>query len=125
MKSILIALLAGILTAGFSGAEEEKAKCPVSGKDADPAVKSKVSITVGLCCSKCQGKFEGDAKAKKEALEKYIGSKDSPANAKCVYSNKDNDPANTVKVEKEVTFCCDNCKAKFDADPKKYIKKVK
>ena len=120
----LAALFASLLLAGAASADTNK-KCPVSGKDVDAAVTSEVKVTVGFCCSKCQAKFEGDAKAKKEAVEKYAGSKDSPANKKCDTSGKDVAAGNTAEASTTVSFCCTKCKATFDADPKKYISKVK
>jgi YHS domain-containing protein len=47
-----------------------------------------------------------------------------PANAKCPTSGKDVDKAQTSTYTKKVGFCCDKCKAKFDADPAKFTKEV-
>jgi YHS domain-containing protein len=124
MKHLLFTLLAGLLLIGAASADTNK-KCPVSGKDVDAAQTTTVKVTVGFCCAKCQGKFEGDAKMKEDAIQKYAGSKDSPANKKCFVSNKDLGEGNTATAEKTVAFCCPKCKAAFEADPKKYISKVK
>ncbi len=120
-------MIAGLLSAGFALADEaSNKKCPVSGKDVDSAVSSTVSVTVGFCCAKCQGKFESDDKAKAEAVKKYAGSKDTPANKKCVYqASKDAKADNTAAASMTVAFCCEKCKAKFDEDPKKFLPKVK
>ena len=50
-----------------------------------------------------------------------------PVNKKCpVNPSKDVNPSKTTTHEaKEVGFCCGNCKAKFEADPAKYAKKIK
>ena len=120
----LTALLASLLLIGAATAETNK-KCPVDGKDVDAAVTSEVKVTVGLCCSKCQAKFEADPKMQQDAVKKYAGSKDSPANKKCVVANKDVAEGNTSTASMTVGFCCEKCKATFDADPKKYISKVK
>ena len=54
------------------------------------------------------------------------GSKDSPANKKCVYqSSKDAKADNTATASKTVAFCCEKCKGEFEKDPKKYLPKVK
>ncbi|MDB6133856.1 MAG: hypothetical protein JWM59_2099 [Verrucomicrobiales bacterium] len=124
MKHFLYALLAGLLFIGAASADTNK-KCPVSGKDVDPAHTTTVKVTVGFCCSKCQAKFEGDAKLKEDAIQKYAGSKDSPVNTKCPVSGKDIAKENTATAEKTVAFCCPKCKTAFEADPKKYIAKVK
>lgn len=127
MKKLIAALIASLLCAAGAYADDAaNKKCPVSGKDVDAAQTSTVSVTVGFCCAKCQGKFDGDAKAKTDAVKKYAGSKDSPANTKCVMnSNKDVNKDHTATASTTVAFCCDKCKVKFDADPKKYLDKVK
>ncbi len=127
MKKFLAALIAGLLFAGAAQAGDAvNKKCPVSGKDVDAAKTADVSVTVGFCCDKCLGKFEGDAKAKADAVKKYAGSKDTPANPKCLYNtSKASDKAKTATATTTVAFCCDNCKAEFEKDPKKYMAKVK
>ena len=125
MKKLIAALLVSLLSLS-AYADEANKKCPVSGKDVDAAVTSTVSVTVGFCCAKCQGKFDADAKAKGDAIQKYAGSKDSPANKKCVYNaSKDAKAENTASASKTVSFCCEKCKTEFEKDPKKYISKVK
>ena len=120
----LTVLLASILFAGAAAAETNK-KCPVSGKAVDAAITSDVKVTVGFCCSKCQGKFEADSKQQQAAVKKYAGSTESPVNKKCPVANKDVVDGNTATASMTVGFCCEKCKATFDADPKKYISKVK
>ncbi len=120
----LTAIFASLLFAGAATAELNK-KCPVSGEDVDAAVTSEVKVTVGFCCSKCQGKFEADPKQQQAAVKKYAGSTESPANKKCPVSNKDLADGNTTTAAMTVGFCCKKCKTTFEADPKKYISKVK
>lgn len=50
-----------------------------------------------------------------------------PVNKKCpVNPSKKASASKTTTYEgKEVGFCCNNCKAKFEADPAKYAKNVK
>ena len=120
----LTALLASFLLVGAATAETNK-KCPVSGKDVDAAISSDVKVTVGLCCAKCQGKFEADPKMQQAAVKKYAGSTESPVNKKCPVANKDVTDGNTSTASMTVGFCCEKCKTTFDADPKKYIGKVK
>jgi len=120
----LAALFASLLLAGAASAETNT-KCPVSGKDVDAAVTSDVKVTVGFCCAKCQAKFEADPKAKQDAVKKYAGSTESPVNKKCPTSGKDVTDGNTATASTTVSFCCAKCKAAFDADPKKYMAKLK
>ena len=120
----LAALFASLILAGVAAADVNK-KCPVSGKDVDTAVTSDVKVNVGLCCSKCQAKFEADPKLQQAAVKKHAGSKESPANKKCPISSKDVADGNSSDASMKVGFCCEKCKTTFDADPKKYISKVK
>ncbi len=120
----LAALFASLLLAGAASAEVNK-KCPVSGKDVDAAVTSELKVTVGFCCAKCQGKFEADPKLQEEAVRKHAGATESPVNKKCPISGKDNAEGKTATASMKVAFCCAKCKASFDAEPKKFIDKVK
>jgi YHS domain-containing protein len=51
----------------------------------------------------------------------------APVNAKCaVNPSKDIKAGVTVTHKgKEIGFCCNNCKAKFEADPEKYAANIK
>ena len=120
----LATLFASLLLAGAATADTNR-KCHVSGKEVDAAVTSDVKVTVGFCCSKCQAKFEADPKMQQAAVKKHAGSKESPVNKKCPISSKDVVEANTATPSMTVSFCCEKCKASFDADPRKYISKVK
>ena len=121
------------------------AKCPVSGKDVDPAA---VSVykgqTIGFCCMNCKAKFDAkpedligkvaefkapepkpEPKKEEPKKEEKKDDKKKAINTKCPLSGKDVDVA-AVSVYKSQTiaFCCGNCKGKFDAEPAKYIAKV-
>jgi YHS domain-containing protein len=120
----LAALFASLILAGVATADVNK-KCPVSGKDVDAAITSEVKVKVGLCCSKCQAKFEADPKMQQEAVVKYAGSKESPVNKKCPIGSKDVAESNTSDASMKVGLCCEKCKVTFEADPKKFISKVK
>lgn len=127
MKKLIAALIASLVCAtGVYAEDAVNKKCPMDAKDVAADQTSTVSVTVGFCCGKCQGKFEGDAKAKADAVKKYAGSKDSPANTKCVMQpSKDVNKDKTATASMTVGFCCEKCKAEFDKDPKKHIAKVK
>jgi YHS domain-containing protein len=48
-----------------------------------------------------------------------------PINSKCPVSGKDIDPAKTAVYEgKLVAFCCDQCKARFEKDPKPHLARL-
>lgn len=46
----------------------------------------------------------------------------APVNKKCPVSDKAVDEDHVVKIA--VTFCCEKCKAKFDADPMSLAEKI-
>jgi len=50
----------------------------------------------------------------------------APVNTVCPVAGKPAKPTVTTTHEgKEIAFCCNNCKGKFEADPAKYADKVK
>ena len=50
---------------------------------------------------------------------------DKIVNTKCPVSGEAVDPSHFVVFEgRKIGFCCGNCPAKFNADPKKYLDKV-
>jgi YHS domain-containing protein len=111
--------------------------CPLTGKDINPTktVEYEKQL-IGLCCDDCKGKFEADPKKyigkvkefkkKKSALESEEISFADPINKVCPLTGKDINPTKTVEYEKQlIGLCCDDCKGKFETDPKKYIGKVK
>ncbi|MDP6795041.1 MAG: c-type cytochrome domain-containing protein [Verrucomicrobiota bacterium] len=85
-------------------------KCPVSGKDIDPAK----LFAVGFCCDNCLGDFTKDP-------AKHIAKVKGPDNKKCPLSDKDIDPSKQFVIG----FCCGNCLGDFTKDPSKHIAKVK
>lgn len=105
------------------------AKCPVSGKDVDPAA---VSVykgqAIGFCCGNCKAKFD----AKPEDLIKKVAEFKEPKadakkaiNAKCPISGKDVDAAVTFDFKGQaIGFCCKNCCGQFAKEPQKFIGKV-
>jgi YHS domain-containing protein len=50
--------------------------------------------------------------------------KADPVNKDCPVSGKAADKSKTSEYAKTVAFCCEKCKAKFDADPKSFVAKV-
>ena len=114
-------------------------KCPITGKEivAGKTVEYEKQL-IGLCCQDCVGKFESDPKKfigkvkefkkKKSSVTDICCSEEAadPINKVCPLTGKDVNPTKTVEYEKQVIgLCCDDCKGKFESDPKKYIGKVK
>jgi uncharacterized membrane protein/YHS domain-containing protein/mono/diheme cytochrome c family protein len=57
--------------------------------------------------------------------EAAAGSNATPINAQCPVSGKPIDPTKTVLHDgKLIAFCCDDCKSKFEKDPKAYLTKL-
>ena len=85
-------------------------KCPVSGKDVDPAK----LFAINFCCGNCLGDFTKDP-------AKHIAKVKGPDNKKCPISGKDIDASKQFVIG----FCCGNCLADFTKAPAKHIAKVK
>jgi len=84
-------------------------KCPVSGKDVDPAK----LFAINFCCDNCLGDFTKDP-------AKHIAKVKGPDNKKCPISGKDIDASKQFVIG----FCCGNCLGDFTKDPAKHIAKV-
>src|SRR6185436_16205712 len=118
----------------IAAADPINKKCPVTGKDVNPTKTTEYEKhTIGFCCDDCKGKFETDPKKyagkipelknKKSSIEEI--SFDDPINKKCPVTGKDVNPTKTTEYEKHtIGFCCDDCKGKFETDPKKYAGKI-
>ena len=85
-------------------------KCPVSGKDVDPAK----LFAINFCCGNCLADFT-------KAPAKHIAKVKGPDNKKCPISGKDIDASKQFVIG----FCCGNCLADFTKAPAKHIAKVK
>ena len=84
-------------------------KCPVSGKDVDPAK----LFAINFCCGNCLADFTKDP-------AKHIAKVKGPDNKKCPVSGKDIDASKQFVIG----FCCGNCLADFTKDPGKHIAKL-
>ena len=84
-------------------------KCPVSGKDVDPAK----LFAINFCCGNCLADFTKDP-------AKHIAKVKGPDNKKCPLSGKDIDASKQFVIG----FCCGNCLGDFTKDPAKHIAKV-
>ena len=104
------------------------AKCPISGKDVDPAAISVYKTqSIGFCCMNCKAKFD----AKPEDFIKKVAEFKEPAaapaakkafNAKCPRNDMDVVAGITLDHKGVVIgFCSDDCKTAFPTDPEKYI----
>ncbi len=88
--------------------------------------------TIGFCCPNCPPKFTAEPT---KFLAKVPEFKDpdakptaatKPINDKCARDQKDVDPKLSVTYKGQlIGLCSADCKAKFEADPAKYIQRVK
>lgn len=119
MKSILTFIIALAATVGFASADAANKDCPVSGKAAGKAT-SDYSRKVSFCCEKCKAKFDAAPASFADKVAAYKAD-----SGKCLMSGKAvaKDQSSDYKVT--VGLCCEKCKAKFDADPDKYVGKLK
>src|SRR5262245_28659520 len=124
----------------FSFEDPINKKCPVmAGKDIVAGKTSEYEKQlIGFCCMDCVGKFESDPKKyigkvkefkkKKSSVTDICCSEEAADSTNKVWqlTGKDINPTKTVEYEKQlIGLCCDDCKGKFEANPEKYIGKVK
>jgi YHS domain-containing protein len=134
---LLIAAMAFPMAFASAGFEDPiNKKCPLTGKDIVAGRTSEYKKqTIGFCCADCKGKFESDPKKYIGKVKEFKKKKTSsveeisladPINKVCPVSGKDVNVTKTSEYEGQlIGFCCDDCKGKFETDPKKYIGKVK
>ena len=96
------------------GEAECKAKCPVSGKDADTSVA--VDYKGGklyMCCPGCPGAFEKNtAKFAAKANHQLVLTGQAKQTG-CPFSGGKCNPETTIAVgDVKVSFCCNGCKGK-------------
>ena len=137
--------------ASASAAKPINLTCPVSGKPVDAQFTLQhEGKTVGFCCNMCPKAFEkepakfaskikADAPVEKKPEEKKPEEKKpeekkptvaaatgKPVNATCPVSGKPVDAEFAVLFDnKNVGFCCGNCKAAFEKEPAKFAAKIK
>jgi YHS domain-containing protein len=133
----LIAVMASpLVLAAIPGFDDPiNKKCPLTGKDIVAGRTSEYEKQlIGFCCMDCVGKFESDPKKFIGKVKEFKKSKSQaeeisfadPINKTCPITGKDVNATKTVDYEGQtIGLCCDDCKGKFEADPKKYIGKVK
>lgn len=108
-----------------TGLEVVNDVCPVSGEKADASITvDHDGRRVAFCCANCKVKFEADPAP-------YLAVLDAkPAlgpelNEVCPVSGQPAKPQIFVDDEGlRVAFCCEKCKAKFEADPAAYRAKI-
>jgi YHS domain-containing protein len=106
-----------LATAGLTFAADNK-DCVVSGKANTREVA--YSKTVGFCCDKCKAKFDADPKAFADKVAEYKAD-----SGKCLMNGKPADKAQSSEFKATIGVCCDKCKTKVEADPDKYVAKLK
>ena len=103
--------------------------CPLTGEPVNKEDMVEMGhAKVGFCCEKCLAKFnkaaDDDAKLKMVFSAAAV-KKGFTHQTKCPVSGKPIDPTHFVKYEgQKVYFCCPNCPAAFEKDPKKFVAKL-
>jgi YHS domain-containing protein len=105
------------------------AKCPLTGKpvNAEFTLEHEGEV-IGFCCGNCKAEFFKDPQAHIGKLERTAAAapvaKEAPkvpVNAKCPLTGKAVSAEFVVEHEgRWIGFCCGNCKAKFEKDPKPF-----
>jgi|ERR1700677_1478721 YHS domain-containing protein len=125
LSALVVASLCFCLTA--KAADEPQLKCPVSGHDAskDHAAKYKDG-QVYFCCDDCPKAFEANTKKFAAPANAQLVASGQYKEVKCPFSGQKLNPDTKVSVAGvDVTFCCNNCKAKVTkANEKARVKMV-
>lgn len=140
-KRLCIALMGVVATLGMAGtaAAADAAKgdpyplttCPVSGKELgkDAVVQQIDGREIRFCCAGCPEKFAADKETYMAKVDQAIVEQqkaDYPATA-CPVSGKEiakGEGVDKVIGNRLVRFCCEDCPAKYEADPATYGKKL-
>jgi transcription elongation factor Elf1 len=112
-----IAVVIASLCFCLSAQAADELKCPVSGKPAskDHAAKYKDG-QVFFCCDNCPKAFEENTKKFATKANMQLVESGQYKQTKCPLSGEAVDASTAVKVgDLSVSFCCDKCKAKFEA----------
>jgi YHS domain-containing protein len=123
LSAIVVAALCFSLSDSVTAkaADETKLTCPISGKPAskDHAAKYKEG-QVYFCCDNCPKAFEANTKKYATKANIQLVSTGQYKQTKCPVSGEAVNPATAVKVgDLSVSFCCDKCKAKYEAAKEK------
>jgi len=101
-KKLAIIPVALLLIYGGVATAEKTAKCPISGKAANPKISIEVNgNAVGFCCNNC-----------KKSYSKTIA---DAGPGKCQYSGKASKKSTGLihETSQLVSFCCKNCAGKY------------
>jgi YHS domain-containing protein len=105
--------------------------CPVSGKELDKNAVTKTidGREIKFCCENCPAKFEADKATYMKKVDDAIVAQEKPTYAvsTCPVSGKEipkDGGVDKVIGNRLVRFCCENCPAKYEADPAKYEAKL-
>ncbi len=113
-----------------SGATAAKAKDPVCGMTVDPATAKHQAVhddtTYYFCAAGCKAKFEANPDRYLKSAAHTDASAIADGQAKDPVCGMTVDPANakhqTVHDDTTYYFCAAGCKAKFEANPDRYLK---
>ncbi len=114
-------------------------KCPVTGKDVDPAHFSLYEDqAIAFCCTMCKAQFDKDPKSLlskipefkapsegKDPLKESSAPKNGLVNAACPFTGKPaKDKYVFVYQGRRIGFCCPKCLDQFAENPKEHASKV-
>lgn len=141
----IVAGLAALAVLGFAAAapaDTVNDKCPVSQKAVDGSTTSEVDgKTVGFCCGRCKGAFDGWDKARQVAFVESVqgaaqAAEAAPAAPKsapylldvCAVSGEKlgsmGDPIVKEIAGREVKFCCESCVGKYEENPERFAARI-
>ena len=116
LTSLCVALA---LLAGASFAEPANKICPVTSKAGDPSITADYTKKVSFCCTECKAKFDKAPDSFAKEIASY-----KAGSMKCVLDGKAADGTQTSEFKREITTCCNRCKAKVESEGDKYIVKA-
>jgi len=99
--------------------------CPVTGEPVKAGVSTVYAgRAVGFCCKECVGKFEKNSRKYLPALYRQLYPQQ--VQVTCPVMGNEIDPLVFTDYKgQKVFFCCKGCDKKFDANPAKYLPKLK
>ena len=120
MNKLISSLCAAVaLLAGSAFAEPANKLCPVTGKAGDPSITADYTKKVSFCCTDCKARFDKAPDSFAKEIASY-----KAGSMKCVLDGKASDGTQSSEFKREITTCCNRCKAKIETDGDKYIVKA-
>jgi YHS domain-containing protein len=120
MKTLTLLLAAFALLIGPAVADPVNKLCPVrADKAGDPTKLAHYRKSISFCSAACKVKFDKAPDSFGKEIAAY-----KEGSGKCLLCAKPAVAAQTTNYQRDVTFCCDRCKGRFESDPDKFIEKA-